>query len=183
MQWESTSIDSSYYSMPILVDSWWIPMDCGRLKVTEPKSSKRTKAWVTADLFHYCFTNSAEGLTSIKKLVFQSLTDDWQRPLDTIQLNIQVVLLPANTTSILQPICCIIGVTAAFKAYYVYRTLQLLLKSMNDVLDLTVSSMWKTYQITDTRGISCNRLSGCWINLSKVVNRGWVGGTEHLKTW
>ncbi|XP_060846248.1 tigger transposable element-derived protein 1-like, partial [Rhopalosiphum padi] len=55
------------------------------------------------------------------------------------------MFMPPNTTSLLQPLDQ--GVIAAFKAYYVRRTFQRLLKNLEEDPELTVTQGWKNYDI------------------------------------
>lgn len=121
------------------------------------------KAWVTGDLFRdwfdNCFVPEVKAYLASKNLPFKALLmiDNAPGHPPIEHPNIQVKFLPANTTSILQPLDQ--GVIAAFKAYYVRRTFKILLQSMDDAPEMTVSSMWKSYNIAD-----------CLINIKESID-------------
>lgn len=121
------------------------------------------KAWVTADLFRdwfdNCFVPEVKTYLESKNLPFKALLliDNAPGHPQIEHQNVKVMFLPANTTSLLQPLDQ--GVIAAFKAYYVRRTFQLLLKSMDDAPKTTVPLMWKMYNIAD-----------CLINVKESID-------------
>lgn len=121
------------------------------------------KAWVTGELFRDWFTNcfipEVKAYLESKNLPFKVLllVDNAPGHPQIDHPNVKLMFLPANTTSILQPLDQ--GVIAAFKAYYVRRTFERLLKGMDDAPDSTVSLMWKTYNIAD-----------CLINIKESIN-------------
>ncbi|KAF0746713.1 tigger transposable element-derived protein 1-like [Aphis craccivora] len=112
------------------------------------------KAWVTAQIFSDWFTNcfipQVEMYLKLKNLPFKALLLIDNAPghppsLKFQHSNIEVMFMPPNTTSLLQPLDQ--GVIAAFKAYYVRRTFQRLLKNLEEDPELTVTQGWKNYDI------------------------------------
>ncbi|KAL4084407.1 hypothetical protein QTP88_028230 [Uroleucon formosanum] len=114
------------------------------------------KAWVTAqifsDWFKNCFIPQVEKYLKLKNLPFKALLLIDNAPghpssLELQHSNMKVMFLPSNTTSLLQPLDQ--GVIAALKAYYIRRTFQRLLKSMEEDPELTVTQGWKNYNIAE----------------------------------
>ncbi|XP_008183396.1 tigger transposable element-derived protein 1-like [Acyrthosiphon pisum] len=112
------------------------------------------KAWVTAQIFSDWFTNcfipQVEMYLKLKNLPFKALLLIDNAPGHPTSLkfqhsDIEVMFMPPNTTSLLQPLDQ--GVIAAFKAYYVRRTFQRLLKNLEEDPELTVTQGWKNYDI------------------------------------
>ena len=81
--------------------------------------------------------------------------------------NVQVVFLPPNTTSLLQPMDQ--GVIAAFKAYYVKHTmLQLIKKTDKD--KLSIKEFWRTYNIK----MALENIEDSWAEASaSTMNAVW----------
>ena len=81
--------------------------------------------------------------------------------------NVQVVFLPPNTTSLLQPMDQ--GVIAAFKAYYVKHTmLQLIKKTDKD--KLSIKEFWRTYNIK----MALENIKDSWVEVSvSTMNAVW----------
>lgn len=124
------------------------------------------KAWVTStlflDWFKNCFLLEAERYLSSISLPFKCLLLIDNAPghpatLTSQNPNVQVVFLPPNTTSLIQPLDQ--GIIATFKAYYVRHTFSVLLKEIDEGSSSSVSQSWKNYNIAD-----------CLINVRQAVN-------------
>jgi hypothetical protein len=68
-------------------------------------------------------------------------------PKDLHHLNVKVIFLPSNTTSLIQPIDQ--GIIATFKANYIRRTFQAILEKLDDDPALTLTMVWKSFTILD----------------------------------
>ena len=85
------------------------------------------KAWMTQtifrDWFHNYFCVEVERFCKFKKIPFKALLlldNAPGHPLDIKHPNVRIEYLPANTTSVLQPMD--MGIIATFKAYYLRET-------------------------------------------------------------
>nr|XP_012148419.1 PREDICTED: uncharacterized protein LOC105663526 [Megachile rotundata] len=95
------------------------------------------KAWVTATLFnewfHNFFVPDVKRYLSKKGLPFKALLlidNAPGHPQDLHHENVQVVFLPKNTTSLLQPLDQ--GIISTFKAQYIKRTFRYILEQMEN---------------------------------------------------
>jgi hypothetical protein len=114
-----------------------------------------TKAWVTGPLFSDYLTSKLEGelqeYCAKENLAFKILliVDDAPGHPTTIQdlcEHIKVVFIPPNTSSLIQPMDQ--GVIATFKAYYLKKTFETLVKAVDDK-NMGVKEFWKNFCITD----------------------------------
>jgi len=64
-------------------------------------------------------------------------------PLDLKHLNVEILFLPPNTTSIIQPLDQ--GIISTFKAYYIRRTFEKILDDIDQDENLTVTQAWKKF--------------------------------------
>ena len=82
--------------------------------------------------------------------------------------NVQVLFLPPNTTSLIQPLDQ--GIIATFKTYYIKRTFQYILDTLDKDKTLTVIDAWKKFSIKDCvkhaalalSDLRPSTLNGCW---------------------
>lgn len=116
------------------------------------KSNK--KAWVTSELFlewfNDCFIHEVAKYLSYKNLGFKVLlivdnASCHPSSLKEAHPNVEVVFLPPNTTSLIQPLDQ--GIIATFKAYYTRRCLKRILNSIEENSEATVTYSWKTFNI------------------------------------
>lgn len=143
------------------------------------------KAWVTATLFnewfHNFFVPDVKRYLSKKGLPFKALLlidNAPGHPQDLHHENIQVVFLPKNTTSLLQPLDQ--GIISTFKALYIKRTFKYILEQMENDESLSISDAWKKFTILDCVkhvGISYTEikpstLNACWKKLWPEVVKG-----------
>ena len=148
------------------------------------KSNK--KAWVTQENFREWFNeyfapfiekyNESEGLENKALLILDNCTGH----ADNVNAdfpNIEVVFLPPNTTSLLQPMD--MGVISTFKAYYLRRTIKNLLDASSN--GDSIRSYWKSYNIKMALEniklawdeVTCKTMNGVWKELwpEGVVNK------------
>lgn len=140
------------------------------------KSSK--KALLTADLFqqwyvssfcpsvkHYCEEKNVEP----RALLLLDSTPGHPHNLETLRTSVpvEVVFLPPNTTSLLQPMDQ--GIFSYFKAYYLRRTFKQLVNNMRDQ-EQTVGDFWNSYNIMHAtenismawKEVTSNCMNGVW---------------------
>uniref|UniRef100_A0A452GJZ5 HTH CENPB-type domain-containing protein n=1 Tax=Gopherus agassizii TaxID=38772 RepID=A0A452GJZ5_9SAUR len=140
------------------------------------------KAWVTAalflDWFHKCFIPEVKRNLEEKGLDFKVLLIVDNAPGHPVALrfphnDVEVVFLPPNTTSILQPlnqdmICC-------FKATYTRLKFSQIYSAMDADPNLNVMECWKSFNIADCityikqamDAIKPETVNACWRNLWK----------------
>ena len=150
------------------------------------------KAWMTAamftDWFHNCFVPEVQKYLRAKGIEFKALLVIDNCPghpesLKQAHPNIEVVFLPKNTTSLIQPLDQ--GVTAVFKAKYVARNFGLIRKGIEGG-NYDLKSWWKQFNIADCimlikqchDELTVNCVNSCWKKLwPQVVNdfKGFPG--------
>ena len=135
------------------------------------------KAWTTntiaIDWFHHCFLTEVRAYLQEKGLPNKILLLLDNAPghlvsLDGMCDDVEVVFMPPNTTSLIQPLDQ--GVIAAFKAYYTRRCMQRLYAALDANPDLSVIQYWKKFTIADCLSIVLECLkdlrpqtvNGCW---------------------
>ncbi|XP_068226561.1 tigger transposable element-derived protein 1-like [Palaemon carinicauda] len=115
------------------------------------------KAWVTLAIFQdwfnlhfipevklYCHENNIP----FKILLVLDNAPGHPPHLDDFHPDVQVIYLPPNTTSLLQPMDQ--GIIANFKKYYTRRTYRQALKAVDDeTSNRTLKDFWKSYNIYD----------------------------------
>lgn len=82
--------------------------------------------------------------------------------------NVRVLFLPPNTTSLIQPLDQ--GIIATFKTYYIKRSFQYILDTLDKDKALTVIDAWKRFNIKDCvkyaalalSDLRSSTLNGCW---------------------
>ena len=132
-------------------------------------------AWVTIKLFENWFKDDfvpeVERYCKSKKIPFKILLTLDNAPghgvrLDELNPNVKVVYLPANTTSIIQPMDQ--GVIATFKAYYLRRTLAMAVRATEDGKK-TLKQFWKdTYNIYE----AIKNIAASWNEVSESCMKG-----------
>nr|XP_012151876.1 PREDICTED: tigger transposable element-derived protein 1-like [Megachile rotundata] len=143
------------------------------------------KAWVTATLFnewfHNFFVPDVKRYLSKKGLPFKTLLlidNAPGHPQDLHHENVQVVFLPKNTTSLLQPLDQ--GIISPFKAQYIKRTFRYILEQMENDESLPIMDAWKKFTILDCvkhigvsyTEIKQSTLNACWKKLWPDVVEG-----------
>ena len=87
----------------------------------------------------------------------------------TANPDVEVLFLPPNTTSLIQPMDQ--SIIATFKSYYIKRILQSMLESFNkSASDYSVKSFWKNFNIAHSVSI----VDECWKSMKEsTLNNGW----------
>lgn len=147
------------------------------------KSNKT--AWVTKTIFEDWFTNSfipevKQFLTkknlAFKVLLFLDNVGSHDPSLESLHPDVEVVFLPPNTTSLLQPMDQ--SVIATFKTIYLRRVMNEMLTAVNHECQnlepsFKVKNFWKNFSILDSIGfvdkswneIKNSTLNHCWSKL------------------
>ncbi|KAL7306617.1 hypothetical protein TKK_0001299 [Trichogramma kaykai] len=157
-------------------------------------------AWVTGTLMMDWFTNSfvpevkqfliAENL-SFKVLLLMDNAKCHPDLLVNADPNVEVMFLPPNTTSLIQPLDQ--TVIATFKSYYLRRVVKEMLnhvnQNFNENSDEIVRNFWKKFNILHSitivdeswREIKMTTLNCCWSKLlPELVDTGRMNGTETI---
>lgn len=136
------------------------------------------KAWMTAVLFREWFDDmfvpEVEAYLKTKNLSFKVLLlvdNATCHPDDIIHPNVKVVFLPANTTSLIQPMDQ--GIIATFKAVQLRLTFEWLLNELDSDSNMTVPEIWKKYTMVNClefirksiAAVQQKTLAGCWKKL------------------
>ncbi|XP_034963264.1 tigger transposable element-derived protein 1-like isoform X1 [Zootoca vivipara] len=148
------------------------------------QSSK--KAWVTAaiflDWFHRCFVPEVKRYLEEKGIDFKVLliVDDAPGHPEGVRFghsDVEVVFLPHNTTSVIQPLDQ--GIVRCFKAKYASLMFSRVCNAMDADPSLSAAERWKSFSIADcityvkqaTDAIEPETVNACWRNLwKKCVN-------------
>jgi hypothetical protein len=153
------------------------------------------KAWMTADPFTKWFTEhfkpTVEAYCSEQKIRFKIILLSNNAPghpksLMEMYKEIKVVFLPANTTSILQPIDQ--AVIAVFKSYYLRRTFAKAIAALDsDTSDgpkqIKLKAFWKGFSILDAiknigdswEQVKMSTLIGVWKKLIPTLMDDFEG--------
>ncbi|CAK9825672.1 Tigger transposable element-derived protein 1 [Anthophora retusa] len=132
------------------------------------------KAWVTTTVFTEWFIKyfvpETRKYLNEKGLEFKVLllVDNAPGHPQLEHENVQVLFLPPNTTSLIQPLDQ--GIIATFKTYYIKRTFQYILDTLDRDKTLTVIDAWKKFSIKDCvthaalalSDLRPSTLNGCW---------------------
>lgn len=137
-----------------------------------------SKAWITSSIFRdwflNCFVPEVETYLKIKNIDFKVLLildNAPGHPKDLNHPNVEIVFLPPNTTSIIQPLDQ--GIISTFKAFYIRQTFQLILDKMDSNLNMTVTELWKNFSILNCitivekslKELKQSTLNGSWKNI------------------
>lgn len=131
------------------------------------------KAWMTTDLFtkwfNDCFVPEVQKYIEEKGLEFKILLLVDNAPSHPVvdHPNIQLLFLPPNTTSLIQPLDQ--GIIATFKMYYMKQTLKYIIDSVEEK-NVTVVEAWKKFTILDCithaslaiKQLRPSTLNACW---------------------
>lgn len=138
------------------------------------------KSWVTGVLFQEwfdeCFIPHVKKYLASQNLDFKILLLIDNAPGHPSTLvgahpNVNVMFLPPNTTSLIQPLDQ--GIIATFKAYYTRRCFKRILDSIELNPEETVTSSWKKFNIADCIAdidaslseLQPSSINACWRNL------------------
>ncbi|KFD63304.1 hypothetical protein M514_24484, partial [Trichuris suis] len=155
-------------------------------------------AWVTALLFtewfHQCFIPEVKKYLQEQGLAFKVLLiiDNAPSHPDSIAHENEMILLPANTTSLLQPLDQ--GVTHRVKATYTRLVFDMIRAAMDPNPDLSILDCWKSFTIADAitftklamDELTSERVNVCWNKLwSEAVSefQEFDGITAQVKTF
>ncbi|XP_062966172.1 tigger transposable element-derived protein 1 [Cynocephalus volans] len=154
------------------------------------------KAWMMSDWFHNCFIPEAEQYLQGRNLAFKVLLilDDapvhCREELENAHPNVEVVFMPPNTTSLIQPLHQ--GIIKAFKAHYTRELYTKAWEALKANKEITMMDYWKSVTIrnvmdyVDTAWDSIKQatINNCWKNVwpDCVENfEGFEGVTENIK--
>lgn len=138
------------------------------------------KAWMTGilftDWFHNCFVPEVEKYLRAKGMEFKAvLTIDncpgHPESLKFAHPNIEVIFLPKNTTSLIQPLDQ--GVIAVLKAKYVARNFAMIREDIEGGYNSDLRMWWKKFNIADCitlikvchEDLSVRCVNSCWKKL------------------
>ncbi|XP_042225918.1 tigger transposable element-derived protein 1-like [Homarus americanus] len=153
------------------------------------------KAWMTQvlfkDWFFHNFLPDVENYCNNKNLPFKILLVLDNAPghpsfLDDFHVNIKVVYLPPNTTSVLQPMDQ--GVIASFKAYYLQRTFTQAVKETERESGVTMREFCKNYNIykaiknidASWCEVKTSNMNGVWKKLCPQFANDFKGFAENV---
>ncbi|XP_044533500.1 tigger transposable element-derived protein 1-like [Gracilinanus agilis] len=151
------------------------------------------KAWVTAVLFtewfHECFIPEVRKYLEKEGLPFKVLLiiDNSPGHPESIAIedpNVQVLFLPPNTTSLLQPLSQ--GIIRCIKAIYTRQVFEMIQAAIDANPNIEIMDCWKSFSIADAitfiKGamdeLKPETVNACWKNLwSEVVHdfKGFPG--------
>ncbi|KFD54630.1 hypothetical protein M513_04575, partial [Trichuris suis] len=141
------------------------------------------KAWITMPMFQQWFMQDVvphvRTYCESKGIPFNILLLLDNAPghppfLDECHPNVKVLPLPPNTTSLIQPMDQ--GVIAAFKKYYLRRTLQEAVRATEDG-KTTLTVFWKKYSIYK----AVRNVGSAWEEISpSTMNRVWKNLCPHF---
>uniref|UniRef100_UPI00358FC47C tigger transposable element-derived protein 1-like n=1 Tax=Myxine glutinosa TaxID=7769 RepID=UPI00358FC47C len=175
----------------------------GKKKQTLPMFWRANrKAWVMAaiflDWFHNGFVPQVERFKPCiqamvgKNLAFKVLLLLDNVPshpvnLDVAHPNVEVIFLPPNTTSLIQPLDH--GVISTFKTYYTHRTFHRILDAIESDPGLTVGQCWKDFIIAHCIGainesldeVRVSTINACWHNLWPQAVRNFTGFADNTE--
>ncbi|GFS49758.1 tigger transposable element-derived protein 1 [Trichonephila clavipes] len=131
------------------------------------------KTWMTTafftEWFNNCFVLEVEAYMKEKSLDFKVLliVDNAASHPQLEHPNVQLVFLPPNTISLIQPLDQ--GIIATFKKYYIKTTYKFILNKLENEF-LTVKDVWKQFSIFDclihvgsaSVQIRPRTLNACW---------------------
>lgn len=134
------------------------------------------KAWVTAqifeDWFQNCFCTEVKRYLEKKNMAFKVLLliDNAPGHPQALSVNtdVEVMFLPPNTTSLLQPLDQ--GIIANFKAYYIRRSFSHILHCLEENPGMSVKECWSQFTILN----AIENIAASWKEVkSSTVNACW----------
>ncbi|XP_005608612.2 tigger transposable element-derived protein 1 [Equus przewalskii] len=154
------------------------------------------KAWMTSDWFHNCFIPEVECYLQGRNLAFKVLLilDDAPvhccEELRNAHPNVEVLFMPPNTTSLIQPLDQ--GIIKAFKAHYTRELYSKALEALKANKETTMMDYWKSVTIrnvidyvgTAWDSIKQATINNCWKSVwpDCVENfEGFESVTESIK--
>ena len=148
------------------------------------------KAWMTSELavdwLKNCFAREVKDYLDelgieFKVVLYLDNCPGHPEQLQNVHPSIEVIFLPKNTTSLLQPMDQ--GVIAVFKAKYAEKTFSMIRGCLDEQSDATVRQVWKKYDIGQCINFiadSHNELSkhcvqSCWKKLWPEIVPDFIG--------
>ncbi|GFU04601.1 tigger transposable element-derived protein 1 [Trichonephila clavipes] len=164
---------------PLLINKSLIPraLKGKDLKQLPMHCMAKPKAWMTAAIFtewfNNCFVPEVEAYMKEKSLDFKVLliVDNAASHPQLEHPNVQLVFLPPNTTSLIQPLDQ--GIIATFKKYYIKTTYKFILnklenESLTNFKFLLDKDLWPAC-VTDNTTTQTSTLSDEIINLAHEI--------------
>lgn len=174
---------------PLVINKFYRPraLKYKDLKQLPVNWMANSKAWVTTALFtewfKNCFLPEVEIYLKQKSLDFKVLLilDNAPGHVHIEHNNVQILFIPPNTTSLIQPLDQ--GIIATFKKYYIKSTYQSILDKIENET-LTLAEIWKKFTILDcinhvasaTNQLRPTTLNSCW----KAIWPECVAGNENI---
>ncbi|XP_007083430.1 tigger transposable element-derived protein 1-like [Panthera tigris] len=154
------------------------------------------KAWMTSSWFHNCFVPEVECYLQGRNLAFKVLLILDNAPvhcceeLKNAHPNVEVLFMPPNTTSLIQPLDQ--GIIKAFKAHYTRELYSKGFQALESNKETTMMDYWKSVTIrnvidyvgTAWGSIKQATINSCWKNVwpDCVQNfEGFEGVAESIK--
>ncbi|XP_058445079.1 tigger transposable element-derived protein 1-like [Malaya genurostris] len=142
------------------------------------------KAWVTKPIFEEWFKElfipEVQKYLENKGMKFKVLLIIDNAPGHTAPQHsqVQIVFLPPNTTSLIQPLDQ--GIISTFKKLYIKQTFNYILEQLDENQSMTVITTWKTFSMrecvrfigTALKAMKMSTLNNCWKSL-------WPECVEH----
>ena len=152
------------------------------------------KAWVMAAIvmnwFPNCFIPQVERYLAEQNLVFKLLlvynTPSQFGDLKVAHLNVEVIFLLPNATSLIQPLDQ--GIIATFKMYYTRRTFCCILDAMDPML--TIGQCLKEFNTAHCIGaikessldeVKTSTINACWHNLWPQAVKNFRGFPDNIE--
>lgn len=112
------------------------------------------RVWMTSSIFkawfESCFVPEVEKFLKEKNLSFKVLLlldNATSHPKDLQHPNVQILFLPPNTNSLIQPLDQ--GVINSFNCYFIRKSFEMILDKIESNKNMTLVQAWKDFSILD----------------------------------